>query len=185
MDENFFDGFNGNGWSAEIEMAAKLGDKIQLNKLNPRYCGTHFNGDSAPFSAIARMALSIDSWSLAQARSNSIKLCAHFDAISSRPLLKMVNQVEQYLILMMMSANPYPTSRVTEHPERNRCFISQVGRRMRLWWVRRALPRTSNSCSFVLVLRMRCRYSSLMRRDSAVNEAIDSSSKSGKPGDSA
>lgn len=46
---------------------------------------TYFNGDSAPFSAIALIALSKGSCTFAQAKSNSVRLCAHFDAINSRP----------------------------------------------------------------------------------------------------
>lgn len=49
---------------------------------------TYVNGDSWPFSANARMALSSGVCTLAQAKSHSIKLCAHFDAMSSKPDLK-------------------------------------------------------------------------------------------------
>lgn len=46
---------------------------------------THFKGLSSRFSANARKALSSGPCTVAQARSNSIKLCAHFDAMSSSP----------------------------------------------------------------------------------------------------
>lgn len=46
---------------------------------------TYCNGDSNPFSANARIALSNGVCTLAQAKSHSIKLCAHFDAINSKP----------------------------------------------------------------------------------------------------
>lgn len=49
------------------------------------------NGDSNPFSANARIALSNGVCTLAQAKSHSIKLCAHFDAISSKPDLQFLN----------------------------------------------------------------------------------------------
>lgn len=46
---------------------------------------TYFNGDSTPFSAIALIALSNGSCTFAQAKSNSVRLCAHFEAINSNP----------------------------------------------------------------------------------------------------
>lgn len=146
---------------------------------------TYFNGDSAPFSAIALIALSIGICTFAQARSNSIRLCAHFEAISSNPDLdKKKTHFRWSKMINLTNIDIYPTSRVTEHPERNKCFRSQVGNRMRLSWVSLAHPRTSSNCSFVLIFRIRCKNSSLISRDSSVNDAIDSSSRSGKPGES-
>ena len=49
---------------------------------------THFNLDSFPFSSNARKALSSGFWAFPQARSNSTKLCAHLEAISSSPELQ-------------------------------------------------------------------------------------------------
>jgi len=73
---------------------------------------------------------------------------------------------------------------VTEQPDRNKCLISQAGKRIRLSCVSRVQLRTSSSFSLELLLRMRCRWSSLMMRDSSVKAATDSSSSSGKPGES-
>lgn len=75
-------------------------------------------------------------------------------------------------------------SRVTEHPDKKRCFKSQVGNRISVSCVKRAQPLTSRSFNFVLVFRIRCRNSSFMSRDSSASDATDSSSSSGKPGDS-
>lgn len=81
-------------------------------------------------------------------------------------------------------ANNYPISLVTEQPDKNRCFKSHVGSRISVSCVKRAQPLTSNNFNFVLVFKMRCKNSSFMSRDSSASEATDSSSNSGKPGDS-
>lgn len=78
----------------------------------------------------------------------------------------------------------YPISRVTEHPDKNRCLKSHVGNRMSVSCVKRAQPLTSNNFNFVLVFKMRCKNSSFIRRDSSCSDATDSSSNSGKPGES-
>lgn len=147
---------------------------------------THFNGDSNPFSASARIALSNGVCTLAHAKSHSIKLCAHFDAINSKPELNGVkDKIMIYtMFLRKFEKKTYPTSLVIEQPDINKCFRSQVGNRMRLSCVKRAQPLISSSCNFVLVFRIRCRHSSLISRDSAANDATDSSSRSGKPGES-
>lgn len=62
---------------------------------------TYFNGDSSPFSAIALMALSNGSCTFAHAKSNSIRLCAHFEAINSNPELFMRVQ-EKYIPILLM-----------------------------------------------------------------------------------
>jgi hypothetical protein len=70
-----------NGWERK---------KVAMNykKKMTKEHQTHFNGDSEPFSASAFKQLSSGSCIFAHARSNSIKLCAHFDAINSKPELK-------------------------------------------------------------------------------------------------
>lgn len=78
----------------------------------------------------------------------------------------------------------YPISRVTEQPDKNKCFKSHVGKRINVSCVKRAQPLTSNSFNFVLVFKIRCKNSSFIKRDSSANDATDNSSNSGKPGDS-
>lgn len=78
----------------------------------------------------------------------------------------------------------YPMSRVTEHPDKNRCFKSQVGSRINVSCVKRAQPLTSSNFNFVLVFKIRWRNSSFMSRDSSASDATDNSSSSGKPSDS-
>lgn len=69
----------------------------KVNWFSMRNFKTHFNGDSAPFSAIALIALSNGSCTFAHAKSNSVRLCAHFEAINSSPdLLDRRNQRMRY-----------------------------------------------------------------------------------------
>lgn len=75
-------------------------------------------------------------------------------------------------------------SLVTEHPDKNKCFKSHAGKRIRLSCVNLAQPLTSSNCNFVLFFKIRCKNSSLITRDSSANDATDNSSKSGKPGES-
>lgn len=81
------------------EKLAKLSvGRISIAWNRETYC----NGDSEPFSAIARIALSNGVCTLAQARSNSVRLCAHFDAINSRPPLQ---NVYEFMIRDFRNAN--------------------------------------------------------------------------------
>lgn len=68
----------------------KSSKSIDQSILNGSQCSTYCNGDSEPFSAIARIALSNGVCTFAHAKSNSVKLCAHFDAINSKPPLQRI-----------------------------------------------------------------------------------------------
>lgn len=65
--------------------------KFQIGLRRHKTKNTYAKRDSAPLSAKAHKALSKGCCTFAQARSNSIRLCAHFEAINSRPDLKKKN----------------------------------------------------------------------------------------------
>lgn len=101
-----------------------------------------------------------------------------------KQLMRMISMKSLNAYSVVISTDTYPVSRVIEQPDKNKCFKSQVCRRINVWCVNRAQPLRSRSFNLELAQRMRHKNSSLISRDSSASDATDNSSSSRKPGGS-